>query len=83
MHDNGGIIVKRKTVGLLGIIFGGLTLSLELFLLRVIQGLEMVKGSWSPNVWNYAKQSPCIWALLLTVAILILSLVLIFDKKED
>lgn len=78
-----GIIVKRKAVGLLGIIFGGLTLSLELFLLRVIQGLEMVKGSWSPNVWNYAKQSPCIWALLLTAGILIFSLILIFDTKED
>lgn len=75
--------MKRKAVGLLGIIFGGLTLSLELFLLRVIQGLEMVKGSWSPNVWNYAKQSPCIWALLLTVGILIFSLILIFDTKED
>ncbi|MGN0136175.1 hypothetical protein [Anaerotignum sp.] len=75
--------MKRKSVGLLGIIFGGLTLSLELFLLRVIQGLEMVKGSWSPNVWNYAKQSPCIWALLLTAGILIFSLILIFDTKED
>lgn len=79
----GGIIVKRKVVGLLGIIFGGLTLSLELFLLRVIQGLEMVSGSWSPNVWNYAKQSPCIWALLLTVGIIISSLIVFFTAKED
>ena len=83
MYYNGGIIVKRKVVGLLGIIFGGLTLSLELFLLRVIQGLERTAGSWFQDVWVYAKQPPCIWALLLTAGILIFSLILIFDTKED
>lgn len=75
--------MKRKAVGLLGIIFGGLTLSLELFLLRMIQGMDMVRDQWWEDVWRYALEFPCNWALLLTVAILILSLVLIFDKKED
>lgn len=75
--------MKRKTVGLLGIIFGGLTLSLELFLLRMIQGMDMVRGQWWEDVWRYALEFPCNWALLLTAVILILSLVLIFDKKED
>lgn len=75
--------MKRKSVGLLGIIFGGLTLSLELFLLRMIQGMDMVRGQWWEDVWVYAGQFPCNWALLLTAGILIFSLVLIFDKKED
>ena len=75
--------MKRKEIGFLGLIFGGLMFSLELFLLRMIQGLEMASGSWSPDVWRYASEFPCNWALLLTAAIIIFSLVLIFGKNEE
>lgn len=36
----------KKSVGLMGMIGGGLCLSLEIYMLRVLQGLDKVTDSW-------------------------------------
>lgn len=71
----------KKSVGMTGIILGGLCLSLEVYFLKVIQGMEMATGSWYENVWAYAEKSPCLIAFAITLLVIALS-VYVFAKGE-
>lgn len=66
----------KKAVGLLGIILGGLFLSLEILLLKVIQGLHMVYGTWFTHSLAYALDTTCLLALLITAGVIVFSVVL-------
>ena len=71
----------KRFIGAIGIILGGLFLSLEIYMLKVIQSLEMIHGEWRTNAWGYAGESPCTIALILTVAVIIFSFVT-FQKAK-
>lgn len=75
--------MKKKSVGLMGMIFGGLFLSLELYLLKGIQLIEKSSGSWYEDVWVYAGQFPINVALLVTVAVILVSALVFFMAKEE
>lgn len=74
--------MNNKVVALLGIIFGGLFLSFELYLLKLVQIIDKSTGSWFENVWEYAKMSPCKIALLITVAVIVFSFYIFFTSKD-
>lgn len=76
--------MSRKTVGMLGMILGGLFFSLELFLLKFLQTFEIISGRWYEDVWEYMGHFPCNWALVITVIIIIISGVITFlpEKKK-
>lgn len=75
--------MKQKAVGLTGIIFGILFLSLELFMLKMIQLLEKATGYWYDNVWKYAFQCPANIAIIITVCVIIFSATIFYTAKED
>lgn len=63
--------MNRLSLGSLAIILGCLVLSMELFGLKIIQGLDKVKGSWHTDPFSYAEEVPVALALWITVAIII------------
>lgn len=73
----------RKMVGLIGIIASGLLLSLEIYMLKIIQSLEMVHGSWRTNVWGYLCETPCAVGFGITICILIFSIIAFCQKEKD
>lgn len=73
----------KKMAGLLGIILGGLCLSLEIYLLRLLQGLDKAAGSWYTDAWTYAGEGPCLAALILTAIIIIFSAILFITGKSE
>lgn len=75
--------MNKKVVGLLGIIFGGLFLSLELYMLKLVQFIDIPKGSWFENAWEYAKEPPCNIALIITVAVIAFSFYIFLTSKDD
>ncbi|WP_458398080.1 hypothetical protein [Anaerotignum sp.] len=74
--------MSRKTVGMLGMILGGLFFSLELYLLKFLQTFERISGSWYEDVGEYMRLFPCNWALVITVFIIIVSGVITFYQKK-
>ena len=74
--------MNKKATALLGVILGGLTLSLELFLLKVLQSLEKLHGSWWTNAMNYAAEVPCALGFLVTAAVILFSLAVYFTAKD-
>lgn len=75
--------MKKKAIGLLGMIFGGLFLSLELYMLKIIQVIEKSSGSWFSDVWVYAGEFPANAALLVTLVVILVSTAVFFIAKED
>jgi len=74
--------MKNKQVALIGIIFGGLFLSLELFMLILVQLIDRSTGEWFENVWEYAKMFPCNVALIITIAVIAFSFYVFFTNKD-
>ncbi|MDD3570227.1 MAG: hypothetical protein PHY44_03900 [Lachnospiraceae bacterium] len=75
--------MKNKSTGLLGIIFGGLFLSFEIYFLTVIKFIDKSSGSWNVNAWAYVNESPCEIALLITVAVIFFSLYIFFASNDS
>ncbi len=75
--------MDKKTIGALGVIFGGLFLSLECYLLIVVQYIDRLSGSFFPNVWEYAKRFPCNAALLVTIGVVAFSVYLLVNHKKQ
>lgn len=71
----------KKSVGMMGMILGGLCLSLEIYLLDVLQGLDKVKGEWYTSAWSYTGEAPCLLAFAVTAIVIGLS-VYAFVKGE-
>lgn len=81
--------MKSRFLGIFGLILGLLVLSLEGFLLRLIQVIDQLAGSWYPNILRYAMEPiPCI-SILITVIVVICSICCIYfsyekaEKKKD
>jgi hypothetical protein len=74
--------VKKSALGSLAIILGGLVLSLEIYSLKFIQGVEMQTGSWKTYASDYATEMPMFLALCITLAIIIYGIVLVIKAKE-
>ena len=71
----------KKSAGILGIIISLLFLSAELYLLKVIQALEMVHGQWRTNAWGYLSEPPCLIAVVITLTALLYSCYITFSSK--
>lgn len=69
--------MNKSLVGSLAIIFGSLVLSLQLYGLIIIQGLDMQTGSWKTLAIDYASEIPISFALWITVAVIIYGIVLV------
>lgn len=66
----------KSLLGSLAIIFGSLVLSLQLYGLKIIQGLEMQKGSWKTHSIDYASEPPISCAIWITIAVIIYGFVM-------
>ncbi|MEA4973040.1 hypothetical protein SDC9_144371 [bioreactor metagenome] len=73
--------MNNKPIALMGIIFGSLFLSFEIYMLKIVQYLDKSGGSWFENVWEYAKMFPCNIALFITIAVVIFSFFIFFRNK--
>lgn len=77
--------MNLRFLGIFGLIFGLLVLSLEGFLLRLIQVIDQLAGSWYPNIIMYAKEPILCISILITVIVVICSICCIYDscKKAE
>ena len=71
--------MNKSFIGRLAIIFGSLVLSLQLYGLKIIQALDMQKGSWKTNPMDYAGEAPVSFALLITIAVIFYGIVHVLD----
>ncbi len=74
--------MDRTSRGSLATIMGSLVLSLELYGLKIIQGLEIQKGSWKTNAMHYAKEMPMSLAIWITIAVIIYGIILIVGPER-
>lgn len=74
--------MMKKSVGLLGMILGGLCLALEVYMLGLVQGLDKASGSWHTDPWLYAWESPYLVAFILTAGIIVFSAAVFFKGKD-
>lgn len=63
--------MKKSFIGSLAIIFGSLVLSLQLYGLKIIQVLDMQKGSWKTHAIDYAREAPMSVAIVITIVVII------------
>lgn len=76
--------MKYKCIGILGILFGMVVFSLELYGLKVIQALERVSGSCYVNPFRYISEEPCVViAFIITVCVVISSIVIYLYGREE
>lgn len=74
--------MKNNVWALFGLIIGSALLSLEGFLLRLIQMLDKTTGCWHSNVWVYAKEPILLISLTITICIIVVSVVAFFNKPK-
>ncbi len=72
----------KRWIGGMGMLFGILTMALEIYGLKVLQALERTSGTWRINAWGYATEAPCAVALTVTVLVIVVSAVLFFGGEE-
>ena len=72
----------KKSIGRLGIILSLLLLSAELYLLKIVQALEQISGQWRTNAWGYLSESPCLAAVMLTVAAFLYACYIAFSSEK-
>lgn len=73
----------RKNVGLIGIIASSLLISLEIYMLKIIQSLEMVYGHWRLSALGYLCETPCAVGFGITICVLIFSVIVFCQKGKD
>jgi len=74
--------VEKSSIGRLAIILGGLVFSIQLYGLKMIQGIEMQAGTWQTNAMSYGTESPILLSLLITVAIILYGIVLVIGTDK-
>lgn len=77
--------MKNSFIGNIAIIMGSLMLSVQLFGLKIIQGMEMQSGTWKTNAIDYAKETPVLQSILLSLAVIIYGVVMVVgvDKIKE
>lgn len=74
--------MNRKQIGQIGMIASALILSLEIFLLKILQSLDKITGEWETSAWSYLTDPTSLLALLLVLIVFVTSLVLYLNGKE-
>lgn len=74
--------MNKSLVGSLAIIFGSLVLSLQVYGLKIIQGLDKQKGSWRTNAIDYLREAPISLAICLTIAVIIYGFILVLGTDK-
>lgn len=74
--------MNKSFLGSLAIIFGSLVLSLQLYGLKIIQGLEIQKGSWNTHAIDYASEPPISFAIWITIAVIIYGIVMVIGTDK-
>jgi hypothetical protein len=78
--------MNKQSIGAIGVIAGGLFLSLQMYGLKFIQYLEMQQGSFRTHAIDYAREAPMAGALWITAAVILFSAYLLFwgaaEKKN-
>ncbi len=74
--------MNKSVLGGLAIILGGLILSLEIYGLKIVQGVEMQTGSWKTYAIDYATEIPMSLALCITLAIIAYGIVLVVRSEK-
>lgn len=74
--------MNKSSFGRLAIILGGLVLSLQIYGLKFIQGVEMKSGSSYANAIDYATKAPMLQALCITLGIIIYGIVLVVSAGK-
>lgn len=75
--------MNRKQIGQIGMIASALILSLEIFLLKILQSLDKITGEWETSAWSYLTCPTSLFALLLVLIVFVVSLVLYLNGKEN
>jgi hypothetical protein len=75
--------MNKSFLGSLAIIFGSLVLSLQLYGLKIIQGLEMRKGSWKTHAIDYVSETPISFAICITIAVIIYGIVMVVGAYKN
>lgn len=76
--------VYLQGIGLLTIVLGLLSLSKQVYLLPLMQNLELLaKGSVLEPLTGYASQSNFCFAILLSVAVIVIGIVLLWKARSS
>lgn len=75
--------MNRKQIGQIGMMASALTLSLEIFSLKILQSLDKITGEWETSAWSYLTCPTSLLALLLVLIVFVVSLVLYLNGKEN
>ena len=73
----------KKTTSLLILSLGLLLFSLELFLVKIIQALETVCGTFYDDIWYYFKMPSIFIPLLITLCVIIYSIYMLIKNHHE
>lgn len=76
--------MKKNTIGWIAVIFGGLSLSVEIYMLKFIQMIEAYAGfPWRhSSAAEYIFDPVILLSLLITAFIMLLGIILIIRKQD-
>ena len=76
--------MKTKEIGIMVFLIGTLFLSIQIYLLKIVQKLDKISGSSFVNELRYIEEPSISISFSITIFILILSLFFIFkDQKNE
>lgn len=73
--------MKKSIIGHFAIIIGGLVLSLQLYGLKFIQGVDIQKGSYFTEPISYFDNTPIFQSFLITGSVIVYGIILINNEK--
>ena len=73
--------MKKSIIGHFAIIVGGLVLSLQLYGLKFIQGVEIQTGSYHTNAMSYFDSTPIFQSFLITCSVIVYGIILINNER--
>jgi uncharacterized membrane protein YqhA len=73
--------MEKSSIGRFAIVIGSLFLSLQLYGLIILQLLDKQSGSWQ-NAFDYARETPVMLSLLITIAVILYGIVLVIGTEK-
>ncbi len=73
--------MKEKINGVYILCIGILVLSLELYMVKLIQSMDKVTGSWHGNIWIYFKEPIIFIPFMATICVIIYSIYIIIKTS--
>lgn len=74
--------MKTKEIGLIVFLLSNLFLSIQVYLLKIVQKLDRISGSSFVNELRYLEEPLILLSFSITICVLIFSLFLIFKEKK-